>query len=151
MKALNLIFFSLIIIGLLGISSCKKEETNNEYKLCPECTNEELVGQYNGNGIYYTDDDQDLTEDVDVSLNMELSTSNIFDTKISVPDRFTETYFFAKEEGEAGFAMSGSNSSLTMTVYKKESGYKLTGTAKVYHSSGDSTYMDHSVSFTVYR
>ena len=151
MKAINLVFFSLTIIGLLEISSCKKEETDNDYKLCPECTNEELVGQYNGDGIYYTDDDQELTEDVDVSLNMELSTATIFDTKISVPDKFTETYFIGKEEGGAGFTMSGSNSSLTMTVYKKESGYKLTGTAKVYHSSGDSTYMDHSVSFTVYK
>jgi len=144
---LALTFFVLIV---LVSESCKKDEVD-DYLVCGNCSNSEISGIYTGSGQYYTDDDPEVTENADVKLNLNNLENNLFEAKVEVLDKFSKTYFVQKEEGSAAITISGTNESINLTIYKKNNEYRINGTAKVYHTQGDSLFLDHSVSFTVFK
>ena len=131
--------------------SCKKSEEVDDYLLCPECTNEEISGDYFGNGMYYTDNNTDISEDVEVNLNINHIEGKINEINIEVPNKFSSSYFVIKEDGSAAMTISGTTQSINITIYKKSNEYRISGTAKKYHAQADSTFIDHSVSFTVLK
>ncbi len=150
MNLLKQIIIPLTIFMFIGFESCKKAE-EDDYLICGNCSNSEISGIYTGNGQYYTDDDPEVTENADVKLNLNNLENNLFEAKIEVLDKFSKTYFVQKEEGSAAITISGTNESINLTIYKKNNEYRINGTAKVYHTQGDSLFLDHSVSFTVFK
>lgn len=150
MKLLKQIIIPLTILLIIGFESCKKTE-EDDFIVCGGCSNSEISGIYTGNGQYYTDENQEVSENTDVKLNLNNLENNLFEAKVEVLDKFSKTYFMQKEEGSAVLTISGTNKSLNLTIYKKNNEYRINGTAKVYHIQGDSLFLDHSVSFTVFK
>jgi len=136
---------------LLYTESCKKSEEVDDYLLCPECTNEEISGDYFGDGMYYTDNNTDVSEDVEVNLNINHIEGKINEISVKVPNKFSSSYFVIKEDGSAAMTISGTTQSINITIYRKNNEYRIGGTAKKYHTQADSTFIDHSVLFTVFK
>ena len=150
MNLLKQIIIPLIILLFIGFESCKKTE-EDDYLVCGNCSNAEISGDYTGNGQYFTDDKPEVTEEVDVKLNLRNLENNLFEAKVEILDKFSKTYFVTRQEGSAALTISGTNESINLTIYKKNNEYKLNGTAKVYHTQADTLFLDHSVSFTVFK
>lgn len=147
-KILLIPFFLLIFF--IG-ESCKKTDNADDYLLCPECTNEEISGNYFGDGMYFTDNNSNVSENVDVSLNINQIETSLNEIEVDVFNKFSKSYFVTREDGSASMTISGTSQSINITIYKKNTGYQINGTAKVYHSRSDSIFINHSVSFTVYK
>lgn len=147
---LLLLVFSVLFI--LVNESCKKTEVD-DYLICDGCSNTEIIGEYFGNGQYFTDDDPEVTEEADVELILHSLENNLFEVNIEVAEKFSQSYFVTKEEGSAAMTISGTNESINLTIFKKENEYRINGTAKVYHTQGknDTLFIDHSISFTVFK
>lgn len=147
-KILLIPFFLLIFF--IG-ESCKKTDDVDDYFLCPECSNEEISADYFGDGMYFTDNNSDVSENVDVSFNISHIEGKVNQLSVEVSNKFSKSYFVTREEGSATMTISGTSQSLNITIYKKNTGYRINGTAKVYQSRSDSIFINHSVSFTVYK
>jgi hypothetical protein len=150
MRISKVLLSALFVLIVLVNESCKKDEAD-DYLVCGNCSNTEICGDYTGNGQYFTDYKPDITEGTDVKLNLRNLENNLFEAKVEVLDKFSKTYFVARLEGSAALTISGTNESINLTVYKKDNEYKINGTAKVYHTQGDTLFLDHSVSFTVFK
>jgi len=150
MKIQALFIITLLLSILFSSQACKKIN-ENEFELCGSCSNTEISGNYTGSGQYFTDDDPLKTENVDVKLTLENTDTDFFNINIEVPEKFSKSYFAARNEDGAAIGISGTTKSINLTIYKKDSEYQINGTAKVYHSRSDTLYLNHSVSFTVFK
>ena len=150
MKTQNFFVITLLLSILFLSPSCKKTN-ENEFELCGSCSNTEISGDYSGSGQYFTDDNPLKTESVDVKLSLESTDTDFFNIDIEVPEKFSKSYFAARNEDGAAISISGSTKSINLTIYKNENEYQINGTAKVYHSRSDTLFLDHSVSFTVFK
>ena len=150
MKTQTLLTITFLISMLLFGQSCKKTN-ENEFELCGSCSNTEISGNYSGSGQYFTDDDPLKTENVDVKLSLENADTDFFNIGIEVPEKFSKSYFAQRNENGAAISINGTTKSINLTIYSKDNEYQINGTAKVYHSRSDTLYLDHSVSFTVFK
>jgi hypothetical protein len=150
MKNSDIFIVAILILFFLFSQSCKKTN-ENEFELCGSCSNTEISGDYSGSGQYFTDDDPLKTESVDVKLSLESTDTDFFNIDIEVPEKFSKSYFAARNEDGAAISISGTTKSINLTIYKNENEYQINGTAKVYHSRSDTLFLDHSVSFTVFK
>lgn len=145
------LFFSLLLFVIISSESCKKTEEVEDFLLCPECTNEEISGNYFGDGMYFTDDNPEVSENLDANLNISHIEAKIHEISVDIPNKFSASYFVTRDDGSASMTISGTSKSINITIYKKDNEYKINGTAKVYHTKADTVFIDHSVSFTVYK
>ncbi len=136
--------FSLLVV-LLVFSQCKKEADSWTY--CVDCGNEEWVGNFEGTGVYYSDADSLTVYDVPTVVEMDTLSDLFMKTKVIVADYFESTTTFSKTDDNYYIEVPGSNGSLSLTLSKKGSEYKLSGTVKQYHSG----IIDNSISFDVYK
>jgi len=151
MKYCKTFLISFFILILFVGESCKKTDDVDDFLLCPECSNEEISGDYFGDGMYFTDNNSDVSETVDVNFNISHIEAKVNQLSVEVPNKFTTSYFVTREDGSASMTVSGTSNSINITIYKKDNEYKVNGTAKVYHTQADTVFIDHSVSFTVYK
>lgn len=151
MRYSKILLIPFLVIILFTSESCKKTEDIDDYKLCPECTNEEISGNYNGDGMYFTDNNSDVSENVDINLNVNQIESSLNEIEVDVFNKFSKSYFVTREEGSASMTISGTSQSINITIYKKNTEYRINGTAKVYHTQADTLFIDHSVSFAVFK
>ncbi len=142
-------FLILIITWLILFSNCKKEEDSWNY--CDNCTLEEWAGDYNGTGNYFSDSDSNSDLDVPVVVLIETGSGNLLKTKVTVEDRFMVSFTSLKNDSSYFYEVPGTNKSLSLSLSRKNSEYKLSGTAKSFHYQSDTLFIDHSVSFEVFR
>ena len=138
----------LLMVSLL-FSQCKKED--EEWTFCIDCELSSWVGNFEGSGVYYSDTDGQTVMDVPTIVTIENSSGTILKTTVDSEDHFSTTFFVNKTNNDYFVEMPGSNSSLSLTLSKKGSEYKLSGTAKLYHYQSDTLFTDHSISFDVFK
>ena len=140
-----------LIIFLLSfvIAGCGKEDESWIY--CIDCDLSTWVGDYDGFGEYYSEITGESDSDVQTQITIENSSGNTLKTKVTAVDKFTATFISTKNDSAYYYDIPGTNKSLSLTLKEKGVDYKLSGTVKLYHNIGDSTVLDHSISFDTYK
>ena len=140
-----------LLAGVLLFSQCKKEE--DEWVLCTDCGLSSWVGNYEGYGDYYSDDDSTTTIiDVPTIVSIENTYESNLRITVLADEKFSTNFFVSMTDTNYTIELPGSNKSLTLTISRKDSEYKLAGTAKNYHYIADTIlYLDHSISFETFK
>ena len=145
----NLKSLLIIILLLFVIAGCGKDEESWIY--CIDCELSTWVGDYDGLGEYYSEITGESETDVQTQISIENSSGNTLKTKFTAVDKFIATFISTKNDSAYYYDIPGSNKSLSLTLKEKGVDYKLSGTVKLYHNSGDSIILDHSISFDTYK
>jgi len=140
--------FILFVVVVL-FSQCKKEDDN--WAFCIDCNNEQWVGNYEGAGVYYSDNDGKTIYDVPTTVTIESLSDVLLKTTVVAEDYFEMSTIVSKADDFYYIEVPGSNGSLSLTLSKRGNDYKLSGTSKIYHQQGDSLFTDRSVSFDVFK
>jgi hypothetical protein len=140
MKKITALLILLSVVFLL--SQCKKEEEDWNYCNCGIGT---WVGTYNGSGDYYEDEQPD-PKPVEVGVVIEQFSSGNLTVRINAPDDYAETFYVEKKDSTYYITVNGNYESLNLNLKKKGTEYKLTGTAKNFHTETD----ENDSTFTVY-
>ena len=149
MDKLKIILF--LFAGVLLFSQCRKDE--EEWTYCQDCELSTWIGDFEGYGDYYSDDDSTITI-IDVLTKVSIENSNETNLKITVSatDKFSTNFFVNKTNNDYYIDIPGSGKSLSLILSKKGNDHKLGGTAKLYHHINDTIlYLDHSISFDVIK
>jgi len=149
MDKLKIILF--LLAGVLLFSQCKKDEDN--WVHCIDCELSSWVGNFEGWGDYYSDDDSTITIiDVPTTVSIENTDETNLIITVSATDNFSTNFFLNKTNNDYYIEIPGSGKSLSLTLSKKGNDYKIGGTAKQYHYINDTIlYLDHSISFEVIK
>ena len=139
----------LFLVAVLLFSQCKKD--NDDWAFCIDCNNEQWAGNYEGVGVYYSDNDGKTVYDVPTTVTIESLSDVLLKTIVVAEDYFETSTTASKTDVFYYFEVPGSNGSLSLTLSKKGGDYKLSGTSKIYHQQGDSLFTDRSISFDVYK
>ena len=151
--------FILLISGilLLGLFQYCKKPTE-DWAFCTGCGIDSWVGNYSGTGSYYKDEGHEITDGVDVQLEIENPSGNQFFIKILAPGYYSQSFFSSKTDSLYYFNIANQSSSINMNLYKKGSEYKVSGVAKKYHwewqYEPDTVWVmipDHTLSFDVFK
>ena len=143
--------FSVLILlsGVLLFTQCKKE--TEDWIFC-NCGIDSWVGEYDGNGNYYEDEEVDA-ETVSVQVNIEQFSPKNLTISVIATDVYSQTFYGIKEDSTYYLTINGSNKSLIMNLKKKGYDLKLIGTAKNFHweTNDDSTFLvtDKTLAFDV--
>jgi len=130
-------------------AGCKKEE--DQWLFCEGCDISAWVGEYSGTGDYYADGAIETEFDVPIMLSIENTSGNVLKTSVVVEERFSTSFIYTKNDNDYFIEVPGSSKSLSLTLKKRDSDYKLSGTVKMYHYFKDSIIIDHSISFESYK
>ncbi len=141
--------FPLVVLLLLW--GCGKTD-NRQWVFCDGCSLSVWEGDYSGDGTYYnrangTNGDKKIPVSVSIELTGEQSLKGSISSKDIIPFEFSGT----KTDSDYYFSYAGSTQSVSLNLYKSDSDYKLTGTAKRYHVKNDSVVVDESLSFEVIK
>jgi len=143
--------FSVLILlsGVLLFMQCKKE--TEDWVFC-NCGIDSWVGEYDGNGNYYEDEEVDA-ETVSVQVNIEQFSPKNLTISVIATDVYSQTFYGIKDDSTYYLTINGSNKSLIMNLKKKGNELKLIGTAKNFHweTNDDSTFLvtDKTLAFDV--
>ena len=143
--------FSVLIFlsGVLIFTQCKKE--TEDWVFC-NCGIDFWVGEYEGNGNYYKDEEVDA-ETVNVQINIEQFSPKNLTIGVIAPEAYSQTFYGIKDDSTYYLTINGSNKSLIMNLKKKGNELKLIGTAKNFHweTNEDSTFLvtDKMLAFNV--
>lgn len=140
---------TLLIVVLL-MSNCKKEEDN--WTACIDCEFDSWVGTYEGNGVYYRDSDSSSVIDVPTIITVEAYSEKDLKVVIDGDDLYSLSKILYKPNNDYFIEVAGSSSSISLTLYKKDNSYKLSGTAKNYHYNSDTVLViDQSFSYETFK
>lgn len=135
-----------LLIGILLFSQCKKEEES--WNFCVDCELGSWIGTFEGNGDYYRESDSSCAMDVPTVITIENTSGTMLEVVVVGDKHFSSSTMINKTDNDYFVELAGSNSSLSLTLSKKDNDYKLTGTAKKYHYQGDTLLIiDHSLSY----
>jgi len=140
--------------GLLALmlAGCKKE-TTSPWVYCEDCLAPAWVGSYEGTGDYYSETTGEQVYDTETQIDVvELSNSRLRFTVLA-PDLYEVTFTASKNNNDNFVNLSGSGSSLHVTLTQNGEQNRMTGTAKHYHwvySPDTALIIDHSLSFEVF-
>ena len=144
---------SLIILAALCIflfSQCKKE--TEDFVYCGQCSIEEWKGNFVGNGTHFKSSTGTTTEDVEVVVNINITSESKLSINVLSPNLLSENFFGSKENDEHYIQFAGSSKSLDLSLYKKGEEYKITGTVKILKSPGsDGSSIDETLTFRVFK
>ncbi len=143
------IIILILFLGIILFSQCKKDEESWTY--CVDCELNSWVGNYEGTGDYYSDSDGQTIMDVPTTVIIENTSGTILFTKVTAEELFYTTFTIDKTDNEYIIEQPGSSRSLSLTLSEKGSEYKLSGTARLYHQQSDTLFIDHSISFDVFK
>ena len=151
--------FFILLSGFLLLvlfQHCKK--TADEWAFCAGCGLDAWVGDYTGTGSYYKDVGKEITDGVDVQLEITNPSGNQFFIKVLSPDYYSQSFFSSKNDSNYFFGIESESSSIQINLYKKGDEFKVSGVAKKYHwewqYEPDTAYVlipDHTLSFEVFK
>jgi hypothetical protein len=141
----------ILLIAVLIFTQCKKDE--DEWRLCADCGISSWVGNYEGYGDYYSDDDSTITIiDVPTTVSIENTYYSYLRITVVAEDKFNINFLVSMIDSTYKIDVPGSNKSLNLTISSKGSEYRLAGTTKSYHYITDTLlYLDNSISFETFK
>lgn len=143
----------ILLFSVFLFSQCHKED-DDDWTFC-NCGIGTWVGTYNGSGDYYEDDQPD-PKPVNVEVVIDQFSAANLTVRVNAPDDYSEIFYAEKRDSTYYITVNGNNESINLNLKKKGTEYKLTGTAKNFHTEtdeNDSTYTvyDKVLSFDVTR
>lgn len=130
--------------------NCNKEE--DDFVYCTDCPIEEWDGNFTGSGTFFKASSGTTTEDVQVSVNISIKSGDKLAVNVLSPNLFSKSFQGTKEDSNHYMQFAGSNQSLDLSLYKKGTEYKITGTAKTYKiPSGGGLAINESLTFRVFK
>ncbi len=140
----------MILLGLIVIVGCKKEETKWNY--CTDCELIDWVGEYEGSGEYFNENNNTSELNVPTSIIIENTSGTVLKTKVEAGDKISTSFTSSKSNNKYYYDVPGSNKSLSLMLSKSGSEYKLSGTVKLFHYIKDTVLViDHSISFDTFK
>ncbi len=141
----------VLLVVILLFTQCKKDE--DEWMVCGDCGISSWVGNYEGYGDYYSDDDSTVTIiDVPTTVSIENTYDSYLRINIVAEDMYSTNYLVSMSDSTYTINVPGSSKSLNLTISSKGSEYRLSGTAKNYHYVADTLlYLDNSISFETFK
>ena len=139
----------ILIISTILFSQCKKD--NESWTYCVDCSIGEWVGTFEGTGIYYSDRDGQTITGVPTVVTIDSNSATVLKTTVIAEDYFTTSFTVNKTDENYYINIPGSSQSLNLTLSKKGTEFKLSGTVKIYHYQSDTLFTDHSVSFDTFK
>jgi len=139
----------LLALMLLG---CKKE-TTSPWVYCEDCSAPAWVGSYEGTGDYYSETSGEQFYDTETQVDVVEMNDSRLKFSVLAPDLYEVTFTVLKDNNDNFVNLSGSTSSLHVTLTQNGSQDRITGTAKHYHWEYDPDtvlLIDHSLSFEVF-
>ncbi len=153
MKITNFIFLISGILLFGFFQYCKKP--TEDWVFCDGCGIDSWVGNYTGVGSYYKDEGNEITDGVDVQLEIENPMGSQFLIKVLSPGYYSQSFFSSKTDSLYYFNIANQTSSINMNLYKKTGEFKINGVAKKGHWEWSDTVQvfvpDHSLSFEVFK
>jgi len=140
--------------GLLALmfAGCKKE-TTSPWVYCEDCSAPVWVGSYEGTGDYYSETSGEQFYDTETQVDVVEMNDSRLKFSVLAPDLYEVTFTVLKDNNDNFVNLSGSTSSLHVTLTQNGSQDRITGTAKHYHwdySPDTVLLIDHSLSFEVF-
>lgn len=139
----------LLLFVTISLMGCKKD--NNSWLFCDGCTLDEWVGNYSGKGDYYSDSNGETQHETPITLTLENPSGRVIKTTVVVEDKFSTSFTTTKSDDDYFIEVPGSSKSLSLTLSKRDSEYKLSGTVKLFHYEKDTIVIDHSISFESFK
>jgi hypothetical protein len=146
---IKFIFISILLVFIFTSSCNKQNET--EWNYCTGCTNNTWAGEYEGSGAFYTINQPDKTEEIEVSVTIDKLTDSQIKIVVSSTNKFYASFTGDKNNSDYYFDLTGTEKSIHLTLYKKDSEYKLTGVAKTFTYRDGALVLEKSVSFEVFK
>lgn len=147
----RLLFF-LGITFLMFSLGCKKE-TTSDWAYCQDCAASVWVGNYEGNGDYFSESSSEQLINTPVEIRVEQLSDTRIKFYVLAPDLYEASFTATKNDNYYYINLAGSSSSLIANLTQNDAQNRLTGTAKHYHyvyTAIDTTLViDHSLSFEV--
>tara|TARA_Y100000385_G_C13108792_1_gene650489 strand:- start:7989 stop:8480 length:492 start_codon:yes stop_codon:yes gene_type:complete len=143
-------FVIFIYSFLTTLSSCQKETTDN-WSFCAECDISEWVGEYAGQGDYYSGTLDETEYNVPVSISIENPSGQVLKIIVDAENKISTTFTSTKNNNTYYCRVNGSNKSLDINLSKDNLNYKLSGTIKLYHYDNDIMVIDQSISFDLFK
>jgi hypothetical protein len=151
--------FFILTTGFLLLTlfqQCKKPA--DDWTFCEGCGMDAWTGNYSGKGSYYKDVGNEITDGVDVQLEIENPAGHQFLIKILSPGYYSQSFFSSKSDSNYYFSITGQTSSVNLSLYRKGDDFKINGVAKKYHwewqYEPDTVLIkipDHTLSFEVHK
>jgi hypothetical protein len=134
----------LIIFLLILFQNCNKE--TEDFSYCTACPLDEWIGDYSGKGTHFKASTAITTEDVDVFLKIKLTSDDNISANLLSPNLYSEVYYGSKDNDQHYIQIAALSKTLDLSLYKKGSEYKITGTAKITQTGNYQT-----LTFRVFR
>ena len=143
--------FLIAISFVFLFSQCKKEETSS-WSPCVNCDISAWEGTFDGTGVYFQELDSTSQNDVATTVSIENTSGTMLKVKIDSDNLFSSTTMVSKTDNSNVIALAGSNSSISLTLTKKDNDLRISGTSKKYHLNIDTVLViDYSLSFDVIK
>ena len=146
---LKFILISVLLV-LIFTSSCNKQN-ETEWNYCTGCTNNTWEGEYEGSGAYHTINNPEETYEIDVIVTINDLSENQLKIVVSSPNKFYASFTGEKNNSDYYFDLAGTEKSIHLTLYEKDSEYKLTGVAKTFTYRNGTLVLEKSVSFEAFK
>ena len=141
---------SIALLMVLLFGACKKSDSPT-WAFCTDCTIEDWAGSYAGEGDYYNGADDKTELDIPTIVVIENISGNLLKTTITAEDKLSTSFISSKDDDNHYYSIAGNGKSLDLSLSKKGSDFKLSGTVKLFHINKDTVVVDHSISFDVFR
>ncbi len=144
-------YIFLLLLILVFFPCCKKPV--DDWNFCNGCPEHAWIGNFSGNSEYYDIvHDNGIVKHLPVNLTVDSVLNQTLKIHISSPQEFSWQFTGTKSDNAYYFSIVSSSQLINLNLYKKGDAYKLTGTAKKYHTlQSDSIIIDASMSFEVYK
>jgi hypothetical protein len=141
---------ALFVLFVLLLVSCNKND-EPQWHYCNKCTVTEWLGDYKGEGTFYSGYNPNETKDVEIDLSINILYDNKWKIIVSSEENFIISFIGNTVDSSYYYSQAGSTKSINLTLYEMEGDYKITGNAKTYQITSDSTILKKSVSFNVIK
>lgn len=144
-KITILLFISL---GLVILSACKKDESNESWNSCYSCSIDSWTGSWKGTASVFNAQTNNTTDGFDVNVEISETGTNYLTISITIPNQYSSTL-----SGEllTGYSISfaSSNNSFDGTLFRKDGEFKISGNAKKFYYKVNELVIETVVTFDI--
>lgn len=137
----------LTLSSLLLFANCNKEVES--WTLCYDCTLSQWVGEYRGEGDYFSMSGGSEF-DIPVTITITSVSENGLTVNVEAENRILTSFTSTKQDLTPYFDIPSSDKSVNLILSYKGKEYKLSGTVKLYYK-GNPDNVEKSISFDTFR
>jgi hypothetical protein len=131
---------------ILVSCSGKDDQETDGWDTCFDCTTQSWIGIFQGSGTNYNAVNNTTVKDLSVTISISETSPDYLLVTINLPDYYHSTV--SGEVMESHYiTFSGSNNSISATMYKSDHRLKISGNAKRFHVKVNEIVIEQVVNF----